>query len=137
MNSKIIIPIVIAISVIVTAGIMLSLGYDNQPQITQSSQTEIIYVDKTVSEFFEGTNDVKKISSQKKLKDILETSSLLEGNFHDNRMVRSFMAVEESVMFDSAQTTSAPSVMLCLLMEHLNQNQEVQSIQQLTFKYKM
>ena len=111
MNSKITIPIVIAISVIITAGIMFSFGYDNQPQITQSPQTEIIYVDKTVSEFFEGTNDVKKISSQEELKNILETSSLLGGNFHDNRMVRSFMAVEESVMFDSAQTTSAPSVM--------------------------
>ena len=38
----------------------------------QSPQTEIIYVDKTVSEFFEGTNDVKKISSQEELKDILD-----------------------------------------------------------------
>ena len=32
MNSKITIPIVIAISVIVTAGIMLSFGTDNQTQ---------------------------------------------------------------------------------------------------------
>ena len=60
MNSKITIPIIIAISVIVTAGIIFSLEYDNQPQITQTSQTEIIYVDKTVSEFFEGTNNAKK-----------------------------------------------------------------------------
>jgi uncharacterized secreted protein with C-terminal beta-propeller domain len=109
MNSKITIPIVIAISVIITGGIMFSLGYDNQPQITQSPQTEIVYVEKTVSEFFEGTNNVKKIASQEELKDILETSSLLGGNFYDNRMVRSFMAVDESVMFDSAQTTGAPS----------------------------
>ena len=96
MNSKITIPIVIAISVIITAGIMFSLGYDNQPQITQSPQTEIVYVEKTVSEFFEGTNNVKKIASQEELKDILETSSLLGGNFYDNRMLRSFMAVDES-----------------------------------------
>ena len=108
MNSKITIPIVIAISVIITAGMMFSLGYDSQPQITQTPQTEIIYVDKTVSEYFEGTNNVKKISSQEDLRDILETSSLLGGNFYDNRMFRNTMAVEESVMFDSAQSTGAP-----------------------------
>ncbi len=97
MDSKTTIPIVIAISVIITAGIMFSIGYDNQPQITQSPQTEIIYVDKTVSEFFKGTNDVKKISSQEELKDILEASSLLGGNFYDVRMTRSVMAVAESM----------------------------------------
>ena len=97
MSSKIIIPIAIAISVIVTAGIMFSLGFDNQPQITQTPQTEIIYVDKTASEFFDGTNDVKKISSQEELKDILETSSLLGGNFYDNRMFRTTMAIDESM----------------------------------------
>jgi inhibitor of cysteine peptidase len=110
MNAKITIPIVIAISVIITAGIMISIGYDNQPQITQSPQTEIVYVEKSVSKFFEGTNNVKKIASQEELKEILETSSLLGGNFYDDRMVRSVMAVEESVMFDSAQTTGVPSV---------------------------
>jgi len=97
MNSKITIPIVIAISIIVTAGIMFSLGIDNQPQITQTPQTEIIYVEKTVSEFFEGTNNAKKISSQEELKKILETSSLLGGNFYDNRMFRTSMAVAESM----------------------------------------
>jgi len=103
MSSKIIIPIAIAISVIVTAGIMFSLGFDNQPQITQTPQTEIIYVDKAVSEFFEGTNDVKKISSQEELKDILETSSLLGGNFYDNRMFRANMVMDESMpVFESA-----------------------------------
>ncbi len=112
MNSKIIIPIVIAISVIATAGIMFSIVYDNQPQITQTPQTEIIYVDKTASEFFKGTNNVKKISSQEELKDILETSSVLGGNFYGDRMIRSFsvgLAVEESIMFDSAPTTGAPT----------------------------
>ena len=97
MKSKITIPIVIAISVIVTAGLMFSFGYDNQPQITQTPQTEIIYVEKTVSEFFEGTNNAKKISSQEELKEILEASSLLGGNFYDNRMFRTNMAVAESM----------------------------------------
>ena len=92
MNSKIIIPIVIAISAIVTAGIMFSLGIDNQTQIAQTPQTEIIYVEKTVSEFFDGTNNAKKISSQEELKEILETSSLLGGNFYDNKMFRTSMA---------------------------------------------
>ncbi|MGY5147447.1 MAG: beta-propeller domain-containing protein [Candidatus Nitrosopumilus sp. bin_7KS] len=109
MNQKITIPIVIAISVIVTAGIMFSVENDNQPQITQTPQTEIVYVEKTVSEFFKGTNNVKKISSQDELKGILEASSSQGGNFFDDRMVRSF-AVEESASFDSAQNTGAPAV---------------------------
>ncbi|QLH04322.1 copper amine oxidase [Nitrosopumilus oxyclinae] len=109
MNQKITIPIVIAISVIVTAGIMFSVGSDNQPQITQTPQTEIVYIEKTVSEFFEGTNNVKKISSQDELKGILEASSSQGGNFYDDRMIRSF-AVAESASFDSAQNTGVPAM---------------------------
>ena len=96
MNSKIIIPIVIAISVIVTAGTMAFLGFNNQSQITQTPQTEIIYVDKTASEFFKGTNNIKKISSQEELKNILETSSLLGGNFYDNWISGTNMVVLDS-----------------------------------------
>lgn len=103
MSSKITIPIVIAISVIITAGIMLSLGYDNQVQ------PETIHVDKTVSTFFEGTNDIKKISSQENLIDILETSALLGGNFNNNQMARSFMVDDQMVLFDSAESAEAPS----------------------------
>ena len=106
MNSKITIPIVIAISVIITAGIMFSIGYDNQPQITQTPQTEIIYVDKTVSEYFEGSNEIKKISSQEELQNILEASSSFDGGF-DPRMLRSF--AEDAVMFDTAESTGMPS----------------------------
>ena len=109
MNSKVIIPIVIAISVIVTAGIMYGISFEQQPQIVQSSP-EIVYVDKTVSEFFEGTNEIKKISSQEELKNILEVSSLFSGNFYDtNILTRNFAVSEE--MFDSFDgiTTSAPT----------------------------
>ena len=109
MNPKTTIPIVIAISVIVAAGIMFSIGNDNQPQITQTPQTEIVYVEKTVSEFFKGTNNAKKISSQDELKGILEASSSLGGNFYDDRMVRSF-AIAESAMSDRAQNTGVPAV---------------------------
>ena len=98
MNSKITMPIAIIVSVIVTAGIIFSVGFDDQPQITQTPTTEIVYVDKTVSEFFEGTNDVKKISSQEELKDILETSSLLEGNIYVNEWSSRGMVVAEGAM---------------------------------------
>ncbi len=65
MSSKIIIPIAVVISVIVTAGIMYSIGFDQQPQVSQIPIPEIIYVDKSVSEYFEGTHDIKKISQLK------------------------------------------------------------------------
>lgn len=97
-----------AISVIVTAGIMYAIGFE-EPQIVQIPQPEIVYVDKSVSEFFEGTNNIKQISSQEDLVSILEASSLFGGGFYDTRAIRS-MAAEESVMLDSAESVavSAP-----------------------------
>lgn len=108
LSSKIIIPIAMAISVIVTAGIMYAIGFE-EPQIVQIPQPEIVYVDKSVSEFFEGTNNIKQISSQEDLVSILEASSLFGGGFYDTRAIRS-MAAEESVMLDSAESVavSAP-----------------------------
>ncbi|MFB5624874.1 MAG: copper amine oxidase, partial [Nitrosopumilus sp.] len=75
MNPKTIIPITIIISVIVTAGIMYTVGFEQQPQIVQTPEPEIIYVDKSVSEYLKGTNEIKKISSQQELQNILEASS--------------------------------------------------------------
>ena len=49
MSSKIIIPIAVVISVIVTAGIMYSIDFD-QPQVSEMPIVDIIYVDKSVSE---------------------------------------------------------------------------------------
>ncbi len=110
MGSKVIIPIVIVISVIVTAGIMYGISFEQQPQIVQSPP-EIIYVDKTVSEFFEGTNEIKKISSQEELKNILEASSLFTKNFYDTNILTRNIAVSEEMMFDSSDgvTTSIPT----------------------------
>jgi uncharacterized secreted protein with C-terminal beta-propeller domain len=105
MSSKIIIPIAVAISVLVTTGIMYAIAFDQQPEILQTPP-EIIYVDKSASEFFEGTNDIKKISSQEELKDILEASSLFSGSFYDTR-IRT-MAMDDSVMFETAQSIGAP-----------------------------
>jgi len=106
MSSKII--IAIAISVIVTAGIMYAIGFDQQPQVSQIPTPEIIYVDKSVSEYFEGTNDIKKISSQEELEDILEASTLFGGNFFDNRILTRNMAVDEVVMFETATSEGIP-----------------------------
>lgn len=108
MNSKIIIPIAIAISVIVTAGIMYSIGFDQQPQVSQIPTPEIIYVDKSVSEYFEGTHNIRKISTQEELKEILETSASFGGGFYDNRILTRNMAVNDAVMFETAESIGAP-----------------------------
>ena len=108
MSSKVIIPVVIAISVLVTAGIMYTILDEPQPQIVQSPP-EIIYVDKTVSEFFEGTNEIKKISSQEELKSILEASSSISGNFYGGNSLVRDMAVSEEMMFDSASDGDVPT----------------------------
>lgn len=111
MSSKIIIPIAVAISVIATAGIMFAILDQNAEiqVVTETPEPEIIYVDKSVSEFFEGTNDIKQISSQEELVSILEASSLFGGGFFDNRAIRS-MAVDDMVMFESSESVavSAP-----------------------------
>lgn len=106
MSSKII--IAIAISVIVTAGTMYAIGFDQQPQVSQIPTPEIIYVDKSVSEYFEGTNDIKKISSQEELEDILKASALFGGNFFDNRILTRNMVVDEVVMFETATSEGIP-----------------------------
>jgi len=111
MSSKIIIPIAVAISVIVTAGIMYSIGFEQQPQVTEIPSPEIIYIDKSVSEYFEGTHDIKKISSQGELEDILEASALFGGGFYDNRILTRNMAVtEDSVMMAESAGVPVPSV---------------------------
>ncbi len=100
MNSKIIIPIVVAISVIATVGLMLTIDFDQQPEITNDpSPPQVVYVDRTVSDLFSGTQDIKKISSESELKDILAASSIFDGGFYDDRVFRTdgFMAAEESM----------------------------------------
>ena len=103
-----IIPIVIAISVIVTAGIMYGISFEQQSQVVQSPP-EIIYVDKTVSEFFEGTNEIKKISSQEELKNILEASALVSGSLYDTNILTRNTAVSEEMMFDSDGGAPVPT----------------------------
>ena len=110
MNSKIIIPITIIISVIVTAGIMYTVDFKQQPQIVQIPEPEIVYINKSASEYFKGTNEVKKISSQQELQNILEASSSFEGNY-EIRTLRNF-AFDDAVIMESAESVGAltPSV---------------------------
>jgi uncharacterized secreted protein with C-terminal beta-propeller domain len=106
MSSKII--IAVAISVIVTAGIMYAIDFDQQPQVSQIPTPEIIYVDKSILEYFEGTHDIKKISSQEELEDILEASVLFSGSFYDNRILTRNMTIDEVVMFETATSEGIP-----------------------------
>ncbi len=104
MSSKVIIPIAVAISVIVTAGIMYSIDFEQDiERFEESTKAEIIYIDKSVSKYFEGTDDIKKISSQEELKNILEASTLFGGDFYDNRFLTRNMAVPEAV-FEMAES---------------------------------
>ncbi|MCH9659019.1 beta-propeller domain-containing protein [archaeon] len=115
MNPKITIPIIVAISVIATAGIMYSTDFKQDQQELQVSEPvkipepEIVYIEKPISEYFEGTNDIKKIESQGELKNILNESASFNGNFYDDRMFRATMEIEEVVMFDSAESSGSPS----------------------------
>jgi len=111
MNSKITIPIAVIISIIVTAGIMVTLDVGQQPLTTQVTPPEIVYVDKSTSKYFEGTNDIKKITSQEELKSILETSSIFGGSFYDNRRMQNMaieapMAMDDSAVFRESATVS-------------------------------
>jgi len=105
MNPKTTIPIIIAISVIVTAVITYSISFEQQSQVSQVTP-EIINVEKETSKYFEGTHDIKKISSQEELKNILEASTL-EGQVFDNRVFSTRMMAEDT-MIESEGVTSAP-----------------------------
>jgi len=98
MNSKITIPIIITISVIVTAAITYSISFEQEPQVLQKVTPEIIYVEKETSKYFEGTHDIKKITSQEELKSILKASSLFGGQFFDDRIVSTRMMTDNAVM---------------------------------------
>jgi uncharacterized secreted protein with C-terminal beta-propeller domain len=106
MNSKITIPIAIVISVIVTAGITYSIDFE-QSQISQVSEPEIVYVEK--SGYFEGSQNIKKISSQEDLKKILEESAVFGGGFFDNRIFSTRSMADDAIMMESDGFTGAPT----------------------------
>ncbi|KFM21756.1 copper amine oxidase-like protein [Marine Group I thaumarchaeote SCGC AAA799-B03] len=119
MDTKNSIAIAVIVSVIATFGVTMSFvplytetefeSPDPVEILGNTPEPEIIYVDKSISKFFEGTNDIKKISSQEELVSILEATSSFGEVFYDPR-VRS-MAVDEMVMFETAESSgvSVPS----------------------------
>ena len=107
MNSKITIPVVIIISVIATIGIMYSLGFEQQQaQVSQKPSPEIIYVDNSSSEFFKGTQEIKKISSHAELKQIIDASAIIDGNLYNSRIPIPNMMMDDDVMFEMAESVS-------------------------------
>ncbi|NNM03449.1 MAG: copper amine oxidase [Nitrosopumilus sp.] len=110
MNSKITIPIAIIVSVAITSGIMYSIGFEQDIQVTQTPEPEIIYVDKTLEEYFQGTQDIKKISSQEELKKILEASAVFNGQIFDERMLRSFSVMDGDMAVAESAPMAEPAV---------------------------
>ena len=110
MNSKIVVLIAVAVSIVATAGTIYSVDFkQQQPQVSQTpAPPETAYVGKSTSEYFEGTNNIRKISSQEELKDILDASASFVGNFYGNIKVARGMAVEESMMMAESDSASAP-----------------------------
>ena len=109
MNTKITIPIAIVITAIVTAGIMYSINTESSTVVT-SQEPEIIYVEKQNTDFFEGTNELKKISSQEELQEILNASNLVSGGFFEDRFFVRNMAMDDGIMVEMAESVSEPSM---------------------------
>ena len=86
---------------------MYSIDFEQQPQIIHSPESETSYGDKSDSNYFEGTQNIKKIASQEELKKILNFSESFGGQIYDNRTFRTTMAIEEMAL-DSAMPTAIP-----------------------------
>jgi len=112
MNTKIIIPIAVVVSVLVTVGVMFAIGFNPEPQVTTIPSTpQIVYVNKTVSELFEGNQELKKISSESELKEILAASSSFDGRYYNDVVFSSdgFMGMaDEGILLREAVPTSEP-----------------------------
>ena len=106
MNTKITIPIAIVITAIVTAGIMYSVNTESTANLT-AHDPEIIYIEKPSTDFFEGTNELKKISSQEELQSILDASNLFSGGFYEDRFFARNMAIDDGLMVEMAESAPA------------------------------
>ena len=110
MNTKLTIPIAIIITAVVTAGIMYSINTESSSTGVTSQEPEIIYVERTNSDFFEGTNELKKISSQEDLQEILNASNLFSGGFFEDRFFARNMAMDDGIMVEMAESSPEPSM---------------------------
>ncbi|MCA9828604.1 MAG: beta-propeller domain-containing protein [Nitrosopumilus sp.] len=112
MNSKITIPIIVAISVIATAAITYSISFEQGSQVLQKVTPEIIYVEKETSRYFDGTQDIRKIDSQEELRTIIKASTVFEGQFFDDRVFSTRMMAGNAVMESDVTGAPAPAVSL-------------------------
>lgn len=110
MNSKITIPIIVAISVIATAAITYSISFEQGSQVLQKVTPEIIYVEKETSKYFDGTQDIRKINSQEELRTIIKASTVFEGQFFDDRVFSTRMMVDNAVMESDVAGVPVPAV---------------------------
>ena len=109
MNTKITIPIAVIITAIVTAGIMYSINIESPTTVT-SQEPEIIYIEKQSGNFFEGTNELKKISSQEDLQNILDESNSFGGGFYEDRFFARTMAMDDGIMVEMAESSPEPGI---------------------------
>ena len=113
MNSKIGIPVAVIISVIVTAGIMYSIEFQGQETIEQTqipNTPEIVYVDRSTSDFFKGTQEIKKISSQDDLIKVIDASRSVGSVFYESSIfAMPAMIMDDSMMFEFSESAAEPT----------------------------
>ena len=97
-----------AVAVIVTAGVMFAIGPNQQTEVVvEPSPPQIVYVNKTISEFFEGTQEVRPISSESELREILSASNSFDG-FNRGFPTDDFFVMEESMEIARAMPAGEP-----------------------------
>ena len=117
MSSKIILPVAVAVAVIITAAVMLAFIPQQQTVVTtETPPPQVVYVNKTVSEFFEGTQEVRKISSESELREILAASNVFDGGFYDEWAFPTSggFVIEESMEMMAREPVPAPEPMLAM-----------------------
>ena len=94
---------------------MYSLGFEQQQsQVSQTPSSEIIYGDNLRSGLLEGTQEIKKISSEAELKRIIDASVNIEGDLYNTRIPMPNMRVDEDIMFEMAESISDSSIPISL-----------------------
>ena len=94
---------------------MYSIEFQEQETIepTQTPSTpEIVYVDRSTSDFFEGTHEIKKISSQDELIKVIDASRSVGSDFYENRIfAMPTMAMDDSIMLEFSESAAEPTSM--------------------------
>ncbi len=136
MSLKVVILIAVVISVIATAGITHLIGFEQEVQTIQTPQPEVVYVEKSFSEILNGTNEIRKISSQKELIDLLQASELFGGYLYGSgdglreglEIQRSAVRQSDAVVAESAQTSERESKLHVDSVDHSSTNIQVENV---------